>query len=266
VIISDTHRYLFVEQPHTACTAIRDELVELYGGRPILSKHATYAAFLRVATPEQRHYFVFSGIRDPLDEAVSLYFKYRTDHQGTYSRRLSVLADRQREAFESVANEQIDFADYLRRFYRRPYDNDTIVYHGHMDHIIRFESVQEDFGVALQRLGLEQLRPLPAVNQTARSGSYLERYPPDLWPYAAKIFGPFMRKWGYALPSAWAGVTVPRSATIQFRLLSPVRYLYRRYIRLGALDVDRRPSSRLGRAMAVAVRPVSRAMHRLFGH
>jgi len=266
VIISDEHRYVFIAQPHTACSAIQTEHRRMYGGRPILEKHATYAAFIRRATPEQKGYFVFSGIRDPLDEAVSLYFKYRTDHKGRYSARLPVLAERQREAFELVAAEEADFASYLRRFYRRPYDNDTIVYHKHMDHIIRFEHLQEDFSAALGHIGLEQVRPLPLVNQTTRRGSYLEQYPADLWPHAAKVFGPFMRKWGYELPSAWVGVTVPRSSMVAFRLLSPLRFVYRRYVRLGSLDVERRPTSRLGRAIAAVMRPIDRAMHRLFGH
>lgn len=265
MIISDEHRYVFIAQPHTACSAIQIELKRHYGGRRMLTKHATYAAFLRAATPEQRRYFVFSGIRNPLDEAVSLYFKYKTDHKGNYTARLPIMSERQREAFE-VVTEEADFASYLRRFYRRPYDNDTIVYHRHMDHLVRFEHLQEDFSLALQRLGLEQVRPLPMINPTGERGTYLDYYPKDLRPHAARIFGPFMRKWGYVLPREWAGVSVPRSAMITFRLLSPVRYLYRRYLRLGALDIERRPTNRLLRVLTDAGRPIARTMYRLFGH
>ena len=266
MIISDEHKYLFVEQPHTACTATQAELRANYGGKKILDKHATYAGFLQVATPEQKRYFVFSGIRNPLDEAVSLYFKYRTDHAKKYSSRWDTLSERQQQAFEYVAAERADFASYLRRFYRRPYDNDTIIYHKHMDQVIRFEHLQEDFSLALQRLGLEQVRPLPMVNQTKERGSYLDYYPPELRPYAARIFGPFMRKWGYELPADWVGVTVPRSAYIAFRILTPYRYIYRRYIRLGALDVDQAGRSRFMRPLAVASRPIRRTLYRIFGH
>jgi hypothetical protein len=247
VIISDEHKYVFVEQRHTACSATRDELIASYGGRPILHKHATYAAFLRAATREQKRYFVFAGIRNPLDEAVSLYFKLRTDHQGKYSERFPRLSRRQRAAFAYVSAEQPDFAAFLRRFYRRPYDNDTIVYHKHMDAIIRFEHLQEDFSLVLQRIGLEQVRPLPASNRTARGGHYLDYYPPELQAHAARVFGPFMRKWGYELPGEWVGVTVPRSAALTFRLISPFRYLYRRYLRIGTVDpISRRAMSRPG--------------------
>ena len=265
MIISDANRYLFIAQPHTACSAIQTELKQLYGGQRMLDKHATYAAFLRAATPEQKRYFVFSGIRNPLDEAVSLYFKYRTDHKGRYTARMPTLSERQREAFELVADEHADFASYLRRFYRRPYDNDTIIYHQHMDLVIRFEDLQAGFSQALERLGLAQVRPLPLLNKTSERGSYVDYYPPEIRAHAAWVFGPFMKKWGYELPAEW-GLTVPRSALINFRLLGPVRYLYRRYLRLGPLDVERRSGNPILRAVSAAGRPIARSMYRLFGH
>ena len=40
-----------------------------------------------------------------------------------------------------------------------------------------------------------------------------------------------MRKWGYALPADWVGVTIPRAAIIDFRVRGMWRYVYRRYLR-----------------------------------
>jgi hypothetical protein len=267
VIISDEHRYIFVEQPHTACTAIREELISSYGGRPILKKHATYAEFLRVATAEQKRYFVFSGIRNPLDERVSVFFKYRTDWKQKYSRgsKTKSLSRRQRDLYAFVADDQADFATYLRRFYRHPYDNDTLIYHRRMDAVIRFEHLQEDFSAVLRRLGLAQVRPLPVVNKTSERGGYLDYYPPDVRPHAARIFGPFMAKWGYPLPDTWAGIRVPRSARITFRVLGPLRYVYRRYVHLGRLDVETRSSNPLVRAASAVARPIERSLIRLLG-
>ena len=128
VIISDEHRYVFVEQPHTACTAIRDELTAFYGGRPILDRHATYAAFLRAATPDQKRYFVFSGLRNPLDERVSLYCKYRTDHHHKYSRRFKRLAERRQHAFvESPPSTRTSPPSC--GLPSPPYDNDMLIHH-----------------------------------------------------------------------------------------------------------------------------------------
>ena len=232
MIISDEHRYLFVEQPRTACTAIQAELVAYYGGRQILDKHATYADFLRVATPEQKGYFVFSGLRDPLDERVSIYHKYRHNRQ-RYARliRNEQISEHQREAFEFVEGERADFASYLRRFCRRPYDNDTVIHHRQMDAIIRFERLQSDFSDVLRRLGLEQVRPLPVVNQTSGRGAYLDYYSPEVRAHAARVFGPFMHAWGYELPASWRGVSVPLSWDLAFRILRPFRRANRRYLR-----------------------------------
>ncbi|MBA3404443.1 MAG: hypothetical protein H0U13_07160, partial [Gemmatimonadaceae bacterium] len=68
MIISDRHRYLFVELPRTGSTAIHRELCAMYDGEPILQKHATYGDFLKIATDDQRRYFVFSTVRNPLDD------------------------------------------------------------------------------------------------------------------------------------------------------------------------------------------------------
>ena len=85
MILSDEHRYLFIELPHTGTTAISRELQEHYGGRPILTKHARYHQFRKIATREQESYFVFSCIRNPAEEAVTRYFRYKTDHGGRYT-------------------------------------------------------------------------------------------------------------------------------------------------------------------------------------
>jgi len=57
----------------------------MYEGQPILYKHATYPEFLRVATDDEKTYFAFSTIRNPLDQAVSRFFKLKTDHKGQFS-------------------------------------------------------------------------------------------------------------------------------------------------------------------------------------
>ncbi|NJN96772.1 MAG: hypothetical protein HC875_23010 [Anaerolineales bacterium] len=79
MIISHTHRYVFVQLPHAGSTAIGTELVENYEGVTILHKHAHYLEFLRIASADEKKYFVFSSIRNPLDEAVSIYTHFKTN-------------------------------------------------------------------------------------------------------------------------------------------------------------------------------------------
>jgi hypothetical protein len=232
VVISDLYRYVFIEQPHTACTAIREELVASYRGRPILRKHATYLEFLAAATPQQRRYFTFSGIRNPLDEAVTNYCKYLGNHKGRYTdpARLGARAHR-RAAYEFVAREGHSFADYLAEFHRLPFDNDTLIAHRDLDYVIRYERLQDDFAEVLRRLGIEQVRPLPVVNRTEGKAPYLSYYDEPAQARARSIFGPYMRKWGYDLPEPWPDRRVPARATLAFDALGMIRSVYRRRIR-----------------------------------
>ena len=85
MIISHTHKYLFIELPMTGSTAISKELREQYDGVSILQKHSTYLDFLRVANEAEKQYFVFAGIRHPLDQVVSHYFKFKTGHDGQFT-------------------------------------------------------------------------------------------------------------------------------------------------------------------------------------
>ena len=171
--------------------------------------------------------------------------------------RSTVAGSRTRRSARSSArrsgwspSEDADFAHYLRRVYHRPYDNNTLIYHKHMDQVIRFEHLQEDFALTLARLGLEQVRPLPLVNKTGERGTYLDYYPPDLRPHAAKIFGPYMLKWGYALPADWVGVTIPRSAIAYFQLRGIGRYIARRYLRRPGQPRDQDGRGRVDAALA----------------
>ncbi|NJN96773.1 MAG: hypothetical protein HC875_23015 [Anaerolineales bacterium] len=84
---------------------------------------------------------------------------------------------------------------------------------------------------ALKRLGLEQKRPLPLVNPTKnREGSYLSYYPPTLQAEAKRVFGPFMRKWGYQFPSEWGDASFPWSSQLGFKALGLGRQFYFRYL------------------------------------
>jgi hypothetical protein len=238
MVISHRHRYLFVELPLTGSTAIRRELCAHYAGEPILRNHSTYYDFLKIASPEEQRYFVFSGIRNPLDHAVSLYFKYKTDHKQKFTnpkkiqRRKGIVGQLDVLKYRFVTRGEADFPTYFKRFYKIPYNTWSGMSHKRFDFIIRFENLQEDFATTLQRIGLEQVRPLPLVNKTTQKDrDFLTYYTPDTIARAKRVFGPYMRQWGYTFPPEWGVGEVSAWDQAGFAFFNMFRTVYWRYLR-----------------------------------
>ncbi len=239
MIISHKHKYLFVELPFTASTAISKELCKNYDGSPILHKHATYYDFLKVATAQEKTYFVFSGIRNPLDETVSRYFKFKSDHNAKFSnpekwRKGSnfinyVVGMR---SYNFIKNADADFSAFFRKFYKIPYNNWSNLSHKKFDFIIRFEHLQEDFADVLKLQGIEQIKPLPASNRTGgKKKDFSLYYTPEDIGRAKRVFGPFMKNWGYNFPQGWGDNTVPWLSQMEFHFFNIFRDFYWKYLR-----------------------------------
>jgi len=238
MIISRLHRYVFVEHPRTGTTAISKELVTQYDGKRILKKHSTYRDFLKSATDDEREYYVFTTVRNPLDNAVSHYFKLLTDHRDYYSGRIKnkpFLHIPERIdwfLFNYIQKKRIDFPSFFRLFYILPYDNWASTEKGHYDFVMRFENLQEDFNTVLRKIGLEPTRSLPPRNVTAeRKKEFYEYYTPDIIPQAKRVFGPFMRYWGYQFPAGWGEVEVPWWNRLELNFFNIFRKAYWYYFR-----------------------------------
>ena len=242
MIISDRHRYLFVELPRTGSTAVHRELCALYDGTPILAKHATYQDFLDIATDDQKAYFVFSGVRSPLDDAVSKYFKVKAGRAaGARVRRnnrrsaggdrfLNRLVDTHMTRF--VRRTDADFSTFFMRYYLLPYDTWASLAHHRFGFVMRFESLSDDFDHVLRMIGVEPQRALPIANVTeSREPDYTSYYEPRTWQRARRVLGPYMARWGYRFPDAW-GIRGPtRIDWLGYRAFSFVACIYWRYLR-----------------------------------
>ena len=209
MVISDENKYLFIEMIRTGSTAISAELCEFYGGKKILNKHSRYHEFLAIATEEQKKYFVFVGCRNPLDMVVSGYMKLKTDHLGRYSNpehwRINggMITEKNLKIYDDITKNQLTFKQYLKKYYKFPYVNISIINNKAADHLIRFENIREDFKAVLTKLNLEQVRELPVKNKTDRNEDFTKYYTKDIQPYALFIFGPIMKKFGYEFPDDW---------------------------------------------------------------
>jgi len=247
MIISHRHRYVFVEMPRTGSGAVADELEQYYDGHEILRKHATYSDFLRDATDDERKYFSFSSVRNPLDVAVTRYAHLRAnkDNRFTSARQISIrnsLASKlERRIHRWIVKRDADFEEFLLRWYLLPYDTWTSLDHRRLDLVMRTETLSEDFSRALELIGVEPARGLPVVNATpGRESDFVSSYTPKAIKRATWVFGPYMREWGYAFPESWGEVRVPWWSRTLMRVVRVPRMVYWRYFRF-ADYVKKRP-------------------------
>lgn len=238
MIISHTYKYVFVELPRTGSTAISRELRDLYDGQLILRKHSTYRDFLKVASPVEKTYFVFGGIRNPLDDAVSYYFKLKTNHKQKFtdpnklSRRKGLVNYIDNKLFHFLQRTDADFSSFFLRYYVVPYNTWASLSHKEFDFVIKFEQIQEDFAKVLELIGIEPKRPLPLINKTNGKGrNYATYYTPAAIKRAKRVFGPYMEQWGYEFPPEWGDATVPWWNQIEFEFLNVFRNMYWKHLR-----------------------------------
>ena len=239
MVISDSYKYVFVELYFTGSTAISAELCELYDGRKILSKHSRYHEFLQVATEEQKKYFVFSCIRNPMDSVASGYMKLNTDHLGRYTdpkewrRNGGTISDKNLKLYNKVKD--LTFEEYFKKFHRLPYDNWSNVAHDKFDFVIRFENLQNDFAEVLRRLNIKQVRDVMHKNKTSQKEHFINYYTPEIRRQAVFVFGPFMKKWGYAFPEDWNVKKVNSLSVILFETLGMLKKAYWRRTKTNSL-------------------------------
>lgn len=237
MIVSHEHRYVFVELPHTASTAIRRELLANYGGSPVLHRHATYFDFERAASAVERGYFVFSCIRNPLDVAVTLYHRCRStghskagNQHGGHGILHRLLIEKRRHTL--VERARSDFASFFKQSYRHPHSDWSSLSHKRFDFVIRYESLQEDFCRVLELMAIAQKRPLPCVNETpGKRQDFVSYYTPEIMARAKRVFGPYMQEWGYRFPLEWGDEPVAWLSRVEYHVIVLIKKLYWRHLR-----------------------------------
>ena len=205
MIISHAHKYVFIETPRTASSAISAELRENYAGVKILHKHANYPDIPKSIRRELGDYVVFAGVRNPLDDAASLFQKLLTNHKGAYSDPTQWVENggwvnsRLRRLFRLVHSPRATFLGFLKHAFPQTYCSRICINKRHCDAFIRFENLQADFTSVLNFIGLPQKREIPQRNVTAGKKTYSEYFDESAETrlQIAKTFGPFMIEWGY---------------------------------------------------------------------
>jgi len=237
MIVSHRHRYLFIEIPLTASSAIHHELCAQYDGVPLLHKHASFPEFRRVMGADAAGYFVFATVRNPLDKAVSYYLKIKDDYRGWYSDPTAAedfrvdYADLRKHEF--LRETDATFGDYLERYRKRAYTDMIELSRQQIDFVIRYEKLQDDFVEVLRQLGIEWVRPVPVIKRTPGKRRDWQSYydTADVIAHAKDVFGPFMKRWGYHFPDGWGGYSHSWAREVEFKLITFAAGRYLRHFR-----------------------------------
>tara|TARA_B100000073_G_scaffold297428_1_gene262511 strand:+ start:476 stop:1249 length:774 start_codon:yes stop_codon:yes gene_type:complete len=210
MIISHTYKYLFIGLPFSASSAITKELNEKYEGKPILRKHSLYHEFLSIASPTEKKYLVFAVLRNPMEIAVSVYEKMRTNAKGNYCNKKLYkengghISKKQRDQFNFIKTNKASFQQFFLKYYTKPLTNLSDLTIKHCDYIIRYENLQEDFLKVLKRCGINEARNLPKFNTTKdKKKDILFYYNEEIRARAKYVFGPFFDKYNYNFPENW---------------------------------------------------------------
>jgi len=203
MVVSHKYRYVFVQTMKTASTAIAAELCENYAGEMVLDKHASIDKFRAQASEDEKTYFSFAGVRNPLDVAVSR-FELRKQRRNVHpTHRVQTRFIRQSGGdFNKYFDEFIlgQPADQKRDIGMVPMNWRSKSFQS-IDHIYHYENLQPEFSSALEKLGIEQKRELPQDNKTEGKTDFLSYYDSDTLQAAYRIFFDYMYRWGYEVPN-----------------------------------------------------------------
>ncbi len=242
MVKSKRYRFIFIELPQTATTAIAKELCQHFECESFLGKHSTYYEYCKTATEDEKKYTTVGSIRNPLDQAVSMFFKYKDDKgyreafsKGSIKRkgygsllRKFLSTKRNKNRWKYIQENDPSFETYFLKYYKLPYSNWSILNHKQFDYIIRFEKLNEDYRRIFREIGVPIERDLPRTNVTAQKKkefwSYLES---DKAKKRAKfVFGPLMRYWDYEFPESWQKIKEPWYSKALYDFLNIFRKIY----------------------------------------
>lgn len=215
MIISHKHKYVFIQLAKTASSAIARELCKYYSGEPILWKHARYEDFMKIATPNEKKYFIFSGIRNPLDIIVSLYFLMKIGREKNRTKN-------NYNQYKFIVLNNSNFQTFFRKYYSRTIYNNwkTKKFHK-LNYIYKYENLQNEFDIILKKLNIKKIRPLPLNNKTPNKNLKFEIYYTKYIQLRTIIcFEKYMKKWGYKFPKSWKRPTKLKKLFIALPLYS----------------------------------------------
>lgn len=237
--VSHKHKYVFVELPQTASSAVGLELIENYDAENFKEKHALFRKFRNEMGEKYKDYFVFSAVRNPMDVVVSKYLKYLNNHHNYHSSKRKIFNSgidriisplRENGRYKWIQKNNASFEDFFMKYYKKPFSNWSVVEHHTFDYIMRFEDVKNDFGAVLKKIGLDQVRELPVRNKTeGKKEAHTYFTSEKARTRAVYVFGPFMELWNYSFPDSWGSIEISDKSRRDFKAVNKIKTIYWKY-------------------------------------
>jgi hypothetical protein len=238
MIISHKYKFLFIGLPFSASSAITKELHAKYDGKPYLRKHSLYHEFIKGATVQEKDYFVFAVLRNPMEIVVTGYEKMKANSKGNFTNpdlfkeNGGHITKNHRIRFNYIKDNNATFQEYFLKFYRSPYDNYSSMTIDNCHFVIRYENIAEDYLLALTKAGIKNPSSLPVANKTAGKKNHLSAYyTKEIEKKAIYIFGPFLAKYNYSFPENWEKINVPLLSTFMFEIIGFLRSINEKFIK-----------------------------------
>ncbi|MGB6037729.1 MAG: hypothetical protein WBG42_15745, partial [Cryomorphaceae bacterium] len=164
---------------------------------------------------------------------------YKTNHKNYVDKKLKygklrkiVSPGIEKRRRDFVVSNDAEFENFFLKFYTLPYSAWSIVNHGNLDFIMRFENLSGDFGKALEKIGITPVRELPRFNKTNEKKKHFTEYyqSEKAKARAIKIFAAYMKEWDYSFPNDW-NVNMEVKSKSFYNFINVFRKIYWNYLR-----------------------------------
>lgn len=238
-IICREHGLLFLMAPRTGCTAIGSVLMDELGGEwlpgddvlnekglyVVQKKHCTLQQLLDhqlLSEKEREQIVTFTAVRNPFDSLVSLYYKMHKGYQDELNDPESWVYKVPGYAEDLKLIRNMTFDQWINRFYPDlPFYLESNPLNGvrsiarrlvgkqvqaedpfvqGVDHVMRFEHLQEDFSRVLCAAGVRNPPVIPRINTTKARGDkdYRTLYTPKARRKVEVYKEGVLKEFGYA--------------------------------------------------------------------
>lgn len=217
-VVSQFHQYLFIQVPRTGCTALGVKLVRDHRGewlpkenivnprgRVIGAKHIHLGALRKanlVDDDDIKRLTIFAATRNPFDSIVSLYAKLTGKYLPLLDEPDSFI-HRQPAMLEDVRFlKEHSFSEWVIHKYRNVEPGRLFYWRWltpNIDHVLKFEQLQEDFNSLAEIIGLEGDTTIETLNETTnRDRNWRPYYNQEARQTVERVFAADFDRFGYS--------------------------------------------------------------------